>query len=64
MIVDKIIDFEEGNLTDDEVIELFQELVDTGMINQLQGFYQRTARDLWEAGYITLPSMKGEQTNA
>lgn len=48
-----IIDFENGSLEEDDVIELFQFLVDTGMAWQLQGFYGRTAEVLIEAGYVT-----------
>lgn len=48
-----IIAFEEGELEDDQVIELFQYLVDTGIAWQLQGVYGRTANDLIEAGVLT-----------
>jgi len=36
-----------------EVIEAWQFLVDTGLAWQLQGWFGRTARDLIEAGIIT-----------
>ena len=52
-MLDYIIDFEEGSLEENDVIELFQFLVDTGMAWQLQGFYGRTAVALIEAGYVT-----------
>jgi hypothetical protein len=45
--------FEDGAMDHDEAIELFQELVDTGLVNELQGFYQRTAAALIAAGEIT-----------
>jgi len=51
-IVTKIINYEEGNMTEDEVINFFQELKDSGTINGLQGSYQRMARNLFEAGLI------------
>lgn len=53
--VDFIIDFEAGEVTEDEVIEAFQDGVNTGMVWSLQGSYGRTADALLSAGYITLP---------
>ena len=51
-LTDKIIAFEDGELTEEEVIELFQGLVDTGLAWQLQGFYGRTAKQLIDAGLV------------
>lgn len=51
-LVDKIIQYEQGDMNDpQEVVTFFQELIDTGMINHLQGHYGRTACDLIEKGY-------------
>lgn len=36
--------------TEDEVIEAFQHLIDTGVVWSLQGFYGRTAHRLIELG--------------
>lgn len=47
----KIIAFEQGELDLDETVELFQELIDTGLAWSLQGSYGRTASRLIEAGY-------------
>jgi len=44
--------FENGELEDEEVVELFQDLIDTKMILSLQGSYQRMAQDLIEQGII------------
>lgn len=53
-VVSAIIEYEDGTMNDIHIIaELFQHLVDTGMINNLQGSYQRTAQLLLEHGVIT-----------
>jgi len=52
-IVEQINEYENGNLTDQEVIELFQELVDTGVVWTLQGSYGRVAFDLIEQGLVS-----------
>ena len=52
-LIDKIIAYEQGDLEEDEVLELFQYLVDSGLAWTLQGSYGRTASDLLEAGLIT-----------
>lgn len=54
-MVDKIIAFEQGELDEDGIIELFQELVNTGLAWQLQGSYGRMAQALLDEGYITSP---------
>jgi hypothetical protein len=38
--------------SEDQVLEAWQTLVDTGMAWQLQGWFGRTARHLIEEGYI------------
>ncbi len=48
---EKIVAFEEGDMTDEELIELFQELIDDGSAWTLQGMYGRMAIRLIEAGY-------------
>lgn len=52
-LMSSILDYEMGILEDTEVVELFQELVNTGLAWTLQGSYGRTARDLIEQGVIT-----------
>lgn len=50
--VGQIMKYEEGALDESEVIELFQHLLDSGLIYSLQGTYQRQAQELLENGYI------------
>ncbi len=51
-LIDAIIDYESGDLKTDEIINLFQELIETGLITQLQEHYQCTAQDLIKSGLI------------
>jgi hypothetical protein len=51
--IDQIIAYEQGDLTGEESIELFQDLINSGLAYQLQGSYGRTANALIEAGYCT-----------
>ena len=50
-LIDKIMYYEQGELDDDGVVELFQELIDSGMAWQLQGSYGRMATYLIEEGF-------------
>lgn len=51
-IVQGIIDYETGAMqSDEEVIALFQLLINTGQAWKLQGHYGRTATALIDAGY-------------
>jgi len=49
-IVDKIMDFETGAMSEEEAIKFFQELINSGMAWRLQGMYGRTAQDLIDRG--------------
>mgnify|MGYP000903433249 CR=1 FL=1 len=51
-IVDKIIAYEDGDMNGWEVLDLYADLIKTGMILGLQGTYQREARYLIEEGII------------
>lgn len=59
-LTDRIIDYEMGLLDFDEVVALFQELIDTGLAWQLQGHYGRVAASLIRAGYCTAPKREEE----
>lgn len=54
-LVGQIMRFEGEGLPEDEVVELFQYLVDSGVINSLQGSYGRQAAALIADGAIQLP---------
>jgi hypothetical protein len=54
-IAGKIIAFEAGELPEDQTIQFFQELVDTGLAWKLQGSYGRTAAALIEKGLVRSP---------
>jgi hypothetical protein len=50
--------YEDGKLDEEETRELFQYLVDTGTVWQLQGSYGRTARAMIDAGEIQERGMR------
>lgn len=51
-LVHKIFAYELGDLSDEAMVELFQELVSTSLAWVLQGHYGRTAKELIDAGVI------------
>lgn len=51
-LTDKIIKYEQDDMISEEIIELFQDLMNTGIIYNLQGSYQRVANKLLLAGLI------------
>jgi hypothetical protein len=59
-VVDQLIAYEEGEITQDEEIALFQHLIDTGTCWHLNGHYQRVAATLIEAGLIKPPAEQAE----
>jgi hypothetical protein len=59
-LVEQLIAYEEGQITKDEEIELFQHLIETGMCWHLAGHYHRVAATLIEAGLIKPPEWAKE----
>ena len=54
-LASKVIRYEQDELDGNEIIQLFQELIDNGMAWSLQGHYGRMAIDLIENGYCKRP---------
>jgi len=52
-ITQQIIEYERGELNQEQTCQLFQELYDSGLVWNLQGHYGRLAYQLLEAGLIT-----------
>lgn len=52
--ISRIMDYENGEMDLQDTVEMFQELIDSGMAWELQGHYGRTAVQLIAAGHCTL----------
>lgn len=64
MDIRTIIAYENGELASAQVIELFQYLLDTGVLWHLQGYYQRIGIHLLEQGLITRSPNHGARKRA
>ena len=53
-MVEKIIQYENGDMSIDEIVSFFQELIDSGLCWRLQGHYGRMAKNLIEDGLCEL----------
>jgi hypothetical protein len=54
-VVSEIISYESGELDDEEVVALFQKLINTGVVWQLQGSYGRQAQAFIDGGLCVNP---------
>jgi len=50
-LVQDIIDYENGDMTEERIINLFQKLIDEGYAWTLQGHYGRMANSLIDDGF-------------
>lgn len=53
-LIDQILSYEKGELSTEKVIELFQYLLDTGIIWRLQGHYGRTATEMLKSRLLVI----------
>lgn len=60
-MLDMMISYENGELDAEQTVELFQNLIDSGLIFNLQGHYMRIAKDLVDAGLIDLTTADIEE---
>jgi hypothetical protein len=59
-----IIEYEYGGLTHEQMIELFQYIVDNGLDSILEGHYGREAQRLLDAGLIFPPPQTDPREDA
>jgi len=50
-MINQVIAYEQGELDEEGIIDLFQELINSGLAWEMQGSYGRTAKALINAGY-------------
>jgi hypothetical protein len=53
-IVTLMMDFENGDLNEEQTIDLFQQLINSGSLSHLRGFYGQLASELIRNGYCKL----------
>ena len=51
-MIDEIIRYESGEMTEMEMVDLFSKLIKSGQAWSLQGHYGRTAKSLIDSGLI------------
>lgn len=60
-MLDMMMSYENGELDAEQTVELFQNLIDSGLIFNLQGHYMRVAKELVDAGLIDLTTADIEE---
>lgn len=58
--IEQIMDYEDGQMDNEEAIAMFQEMINDGSVWMLQGSYGRTAMDLIHSGVCTCPQLGRE----
>lgn len=53
-LVSRLIEYEDGEMTDDQIVELFVDLLNEGWVGKLQGRYGRMAEHLIREGFIAV----------
>jgi hypothetical protein len=53
-LFEQLMKYEQGDMTHEEMLDLFSRLIETGLAWTLQGSYGRTARDLISNGFIDM----------
>ena len=59
-LVTDIVSYESGEMSDEDTVSFFQELVNTGLVWNLQGHYGRMAVNLIESGLVIVPDAEEE----
>jgi hypothetical protein len=54
-LIDKIMAYEQGEMDDEKIVEMFQEMINDGSVWKLQGSYGRMASALIDSGHCVLP---------
>jgi hypothetical protein len=50
-MINQVIAYEQGELDEEGIIDMFQQLINSGLAWEMQGSYGRTAKALIDAGY-------------
>ena len=50
-MLNQVIAYEQGELDEEGIIDMFQQLINSGLAWKMQGSYGRTAKALIDAGY-------------
>jgi hypothetical protein len=61
--IDRIIQYEQGEMSDTDTVTMFQEMIDDGTCWKLQGHYGRVASSLIKNGYCTQPGKGNDRVS-
>ena len=57
--IEQIIKYEQGAMDYDEMVHMFQCMINDGSVWRLQGHYGRTAKSLIDSGACHVPGLEG-----